>query len=250
MPRIVFAGSREQLRKLLADVPKILAGHAPDPLGIARGLQLRLGVALLSKVQQAFIVKSRGGTGDDGIKWPPLKPETIAQRRTTAGERKQLGITGKRVRGLLTPAEDKRWRAIFAGEKARLIAKFGLSDKDAAARAAQKAWAVLKSQGAKTKLAVLGGRQVDMLRDTDRLFRSLSPGVEDKPSGADGQVFETPPGRVIVGTNVEYAGPQFRRRPAWPPDGRLPDAWWRYLTQVGVRGLARALTLLVGGWRG
>lgn len=250
MPQIYFAGNKDELRRLLAEVPRILAGHARDPLGIARGLQLRLGVALLSKVQQAFIVKSRGGTGDDGITWKPMKRASIAQRRTSAGERRQLGISGKRVRGLLTPAEDKRWRFLFAKEKARLIVKFGLGDREASARAAQKAWAILKSEGAQTKLAVLGGRKVDIMRDTGRLFRSLSPGVEDRPSGADGQVFETPPGRVIVGTNVVYAGYQHRMRPLWPPDGRLPSVWWRHLLQVGVRGAARAVRLLVEGWRG
>lgn len=245
--QVIFNGSRVQLKQLLSSVPRLFAGHAPDPHGIARGLQLRLGVALLSKVQQAFVVKSRGGTGDDGIRWPPMKPASIAQRRTTASERRALGISGKRVRGLLTPAEDKRWRAIFAAEKARLIAKFGLGDKDASARAAQKAWAILKASGAKTKLAVLGSRQVDIMRDTGRLFRSLSPGVEDRPSGEAEQVFQTPPGRVIVGTNVPYAGPQHRMRPLWPE--KLPAAWWAHLDRVYLRGAAIAVKKLVEGFR-
>lgn len=150
----------------------------------------------------------------------------------------------------MTPTEDKRWREIFAKEKWRLVVKFGLNDKEASARAAQKAWAILKSEGAKTKLAVLGSRKVDIMRDTGRLFRSLSPGVEDRPSGEQEQVFQVPPGRVIVGTNVPYAGRQFKMRPAWPADGHLPAGWWRYLLQVGVRGAARAARLLVEGWRG
>lgn len=247
MQRVLFRGSREQLRHLLAAVPHILAGQAADPQGIARGLQLRLGVALLSKVQQAFIVKSRGGVGDDGIQWAPMKPASIAQRRTTAQERKTLGITGKRVRGLLTPAEDEEWRKIFAKKKWLFEVKFGMTHREASAFAAAIAWTELKAAGAMTKLAVLGSRTVDMCRDTGRYFRSLSPGVEDKPSGAAEQVFQTPPGRVIVGTNVKYAGRQHKLRPLWPPDGKLPEAWWRYLVQVGVRGLARAVALLVGG---
>lgn len=249
MAHAVFHGTREQLKQLLGQLPRIFAGHVADPLSIAKGLQLRLGVALLSKVQQAFVVKSRGGTGDDGIIWKPMKPASIAQRRTTAAERKQLGISGKRVRGLLTPAEDKRWWKIFAQRKAMFMGKFGLSEQEASGRAAQAAWTILKSQGAKTKLAVLGSRQVDMCRDTSRYFRSLSPGVDDRPSGADGQVFETPPGRVIVGTNVAYAEHQAKMRPLWPAGGKLPDAWWRHLMQVAVRGAMRAASLLVGGWR-
>lgn len=249
MARVIFHGSREELRGALAQLPRILAGRAPDRLGIAEGLQLRLGVALLSKVQQAFLVKSRGGTGDDGITWRRMKPASIAQRRTTRIERKQLGIGGKRVRGLLTPAQDKRWRLLFARKKAELQAKFGLGDTEASAKAAQFAWGVLKSEGAKTKLAVLGSRQVDMCRDRSRYFRSLSPGVEDKPSGEAEQVFETRGGLVIVGTNVPYAERQHAMRPLWPANGQLPAAWWKYLLQVAVRGAAKAASLLLGGGR-
>ena len=36
-------------------------------------------------------------------------------------------------------------------------------------------------RGAKTKVEVLGGRQVEILRDTGVLFNSLSPGREDQP---------------------------------------------------------------------
>lgn len=249
MTQVIFKGSRDDLRQLLRSLPAILAGKAPDPLKIAHGLQLRLGVALLSKVQQAFVVKSRGGTGDDGITWRKMKPQSIAQRRSTKQELRQLGAGGKRVRGLLTPAEDRKWRAIFAATKARLMAKFGLSDHEASAKAAQLAWSILKSQGAKTKLAVLGSRQVDMCRDTGIYFRSLSPGVDDRPSGAADQVFETPPGRVIVGTNVPYAERQHQMRPLWPAGGQLPASWWQHLAKVAVRGAARAASLLVQGWR-
>lgn len=247
--RLAFQGSRKELTNLLRQLPALFAGKVSDTLGVARGLQLRVGVALLSKVQQAFIVKSRGGTGEDGIRWPPMKPASIAQRRTTGGERKQLGISGKRTRGLLTPAQDKRWKAIFAQRKAMFIAKFGWGDQAAAAKAAAIAWTVLKAEGAKTKIGTLGNRQVDMCRDTGRYFRSLSPGVEDRPSGADGQVFETPPGKVIVGTNVQYAAYQAKMRPLWPPSGQLPERWWVALKQAAVRGAVQAVKLILAQGR-
>lgn len=246
--RIYFRGTREDLRRILSQVPRTMAG-ASDPYGIANGILTRVGVALLSKIQQAFIVKSRGGVGEDGIKWAPLKRETIAQRRTTAGERKALGVVGKRVRGLLTPAQDKRWRALFASEKSRLMAKFGMGSEAASGMAAKLAWGILKSEGAQTKLAVLGSRQVDICRDTSRYFRSLSPGVADRPSGADGQVFETAPGKVIVGTNIPYAARQHAQRPLWPPDGNLPATWWDHLLTTAQRGLLRALALILGSGR-
>lgn len=247
MPTGTFTGTREQLRKLLSQLPAALAG-ADDPYGIARGIQLRGGIALLSKIQQAFIVKSRGGTGDDGIKWPPLKRSTIAQRRTTGTERKALGIGGTRVRGLLTPAQDRRWRQIFGSRLAKL--RLVMSDGAAKAKAAQIAWAILKSEGAQTKLQVLGGRQVDILRDTGELFRSLTPGVEDQPSGADGQVFRVPPGRVIVGSNKKpwhHAGipGKLPTRPLWPLDGRLPAAWQQAVADAMRRGIGVAILLLL-----
>ena len=247
---IYFEGTREELMQLLRTFPAVVSGAAPDTLGIAKGIQLRVGVALLSKVQQAFIVKSRGGVGEDGIQWPALQRSTIAQRRTTGQELKSLGVTGKRTRGLLTPAQDKRWRALFATTKNRLMAKFGLSSQAASARAASIAWATLKSEGAQTKLEVLGNRKVDTLRDTGELFRSLSPGVEDRPSGAEGQVFQVQPGRVIVGTNKKpwhHRGVpgKLPARHLWPPDGNLPPNWWEAILAAGQRGCVRGLVLLL-----
>lgn len=245
-----FVGTRANLTALLRSAVRIFAGVEADSFDIAKGVQLRIGVALLSKIQQSFIVKSRGGTDEAGIKWQPLKRETIAQRRTTTKEKFGFRIQGKRVRGLLTPAQDRLWRKIFGSRKALFMSKFGLGEKEASARAAKIAWAILKAQGAKTKLEVLGGRVVDVLRDTGELFRSFSPGVEDRPSRADGQVFQTTPGRVIVGTNKKpwhHAGIPGRlpSRPFWPLDNTLPDAWWDALLLAGQRGVLKAFTLLL-----
>jgi len=60
-----------------------------------RDLLQLLGVRLLSFIKQAYIQKSRGGTGDDGIVWKPLKPETILakNRRTGKGKKKKKKTT-------------------------------------------------------------------------------------------------------------------------------------------------------------
>jgi hypothetical protein len=79
-------------------------------------------MVLLSKVAQAFIQKSRGETGSDGIRWKPLSPKTIAARRTTRAEKKALGMTGRRTRGNLTPAQDRRFKDIFGTRLARFLA--------------------------------------------------------------------------------------------------------------------------------
>ncbi len=178
--RVTFNGTAQQAAATLSRLPGILAGTAPDPQGIARGLQLRLGTALLSKVQQAFVTKARGGTGSDGIRWQPLKQETIDRRRV--GKRK--------------------------------------------------------------------GGSVEILRDTGELFRSLSPGIDDRPSGAPGQVFDTPPGKVRVGTNKKpwhHRGVPGRlpARPLWPDV--LPPAWTAALAKTAQRGVVRAIVVLLGG---
>lgn len=233
-----FRGTKEEVRQTIVDVMRAVAGHGPDPGNAARGVQLRCGVALLSKIQQAFLRKSRGEPSDDGIVWPPLSRSTIANRRPAPRKTK-----GQRPRGLLTAKEDARWRKIFAQMVAMLRAN-GTDESTVMTVAARIAWAKLKSEGAKTKLAVYGGRKVDTLRDTGLLFRSLTPGVDDKPSNAQGQIFETPPGSVIVGTKVKpwhHKGIPGRlpARPLWPDV--LPDHWWEAIHQAALRGLMRAV---------
>lgn len=248
---LVFKGTRAELAARLRGLTAALSGRGPDADGVADAVLLRGAVALLSQVQTAFIAKARGGTGSDGIKWPPLKRATVAGRRTSRAELKSLGIKGKRTRGLLTPAQDKRWRAIFASTLAKLRAR---GTGGAEALAAQTAWAVLKSEGAKTKLDVLGGRAVQILTDTGRLLASLSPGIEgDPPARRAGQILDVGPGKITVGTNVEYAERHHRgdpskglpARPLWPET--LPDAWLAAVNMAIVRGLLKAVERAAAG---
>ena len=211
MATIVFRGTAAQLRQVLAQLPGILAGRIPDTHGIARGLQLRLGNVLLSQIYQDFVTKSRGGTGRDGVKWAPLKPETIARRKRSKGD-------------------------VAAGKRAR----------KAAAASGQKR---------PTNVDLHGGRQVDILRDTTRLFQSLTPGVDDRPSGAADQVFQTPPGSVIVGSNVPYAAAHQNGNPAknlpprpfLPVGNAIPSAYQPALDRALERGVVEAIVRLVGG---
>lgn len=255
----VFRGTVAELKQAIRALPRILAGLAPDSGGVARSLQLTMGVALLSQIQQSYIVKSRGGVGSDGIKWKPLSRAAIAARPITAGEKKAAGIKGKRVRGLLTPAEDKRvrglltpaedkrWRKIFGTRKAWLMGH-GMGEQAAAARSASIAWTVLKSEGAKTRLGTFGGRSVEILRSSGTLFRSLTPGVEDRPytgADADKQVFEVPRGSVIVGTKVPYASRQHATRPLWP--AAIPPPWWTAIKLAFGRGLVKVFGAFLAG---
>lgn len=41
-----------------------------------------IGRRVLDRAHGAFVVKSAGGTGEDGIQWPPLTPRYVRQRKT------------------------------------------------------------------------------------------------------------------------------------------------------------------------
>lgn len=233
--RFQFRSRTEALNAVREAVRGIVSGGSNT--GLAEKALLPGAVALLSKIQQSFVVKSRGGSDETGS-WPPLKRSTIAARRIGAGDLSAIGVKGSKIpknrrRGLLTPGEDIKWRQIFASRLAQLRAR-GIGEEAAKARAAQIAWAVLKASGAKTKLEVLGGRKVDIGRDTNALFRSLTPGIESPD-----QICDVGPGNITVGSNVPYAGHFHRYRKLWPEE--LPDSWNEALTTAIARGLLQAL---------
>lgn len=116
------------------------------------------------------------------------------------------------------------------------------------------AWARMKDAGAQTMLQKLGSRQVDILRDTGMLLRSLEPGKEDVPSKAEGQIFRTfLPGKVVVGTHEkpwhQHGDPKrnLPARPMWPEDGKIPEAWMVPIRAAARRGLRLIILRLMGG---
>ena len=279
---IYTRASRADLRYRLALIPRILAGRAPDRLGIAHGFRMRLAVAFLEKVKLAFITKSRGGTDEAGITWPPLSRRYLAYgRRFARGEqaalKKAAGLgKGNRYapggqKGLLTAEQLKRWRQVYARNLAWLAAKEPFGEAKAAAAAI--AWNTLKREGAQTKLDVFGNREADILRDTGVLFNSLSPG-SIAPSGADAsytpppnQVVQSSGNELLVGTNVPYAaahqygkrtghyGPHATgtgnrsavRRQLWPEADEVPPAWLEYFSEHAAAGIPVAVELLAKG---
>lgn len=266
---------RAALRRNLAAIPAMLAGEVPDRLGLARGFALRLAVAFLSRVKQAFIIKSRGGTDEAGIKWPPLTPEYLAYGRGPFSTRRAGKSAPGKVRGgdrdgqqkdgFLSKKQMALWRAIYAQNLKWLAARHGLED--AKGRAAAIAWKQLKDQGARTKLAVFGSRNVPILHDYGTLFNSLSPGVLSE-AGADAsytpteaQVVEVFPGGLAVGSNVEYAkyhqggtrrdhsekGRGAIRRQLWPEPDQMPASWNEFIGRKAASGIPVAIRLIAAG---
>lgn len=243
MHRVYFRGNRNIAREAIIGVVRAVSGTPNQHLHLAKSVHTAVGVAALTDVKEDFIRKARGGTGEDGVQWPPLDPKTLAySRRFGPGEQTKLKAAAGLGRansyapggnkGLLTKAQLKRWRAIFAAVFARLMATDG-DEGSAKARAAQIAWAVLKREGAKTKLEVFGHRKVEVLRDTSVLLNSLSPGATagDRYDPPEGQIFRLTGSGVIVGTNVPYASVHQRGSkrgvPARPflPVGKAPQVW-------------------------
>ena len=272
MAKTYFHGSRETAKQLARRLVDILAGRSDDSQRIARGVFLSIGFAALGSIKRDFLTKSRGGTGEDGVKWAPLSKEYLAYgrewgekrgsgRRFGPGEKKALkaaagldkthrfGVTGNR--GLLTKEQKKRWEEIYGAKRTRL--SLSMPFVEAESFAARIAWSTIKREGAATMLEVFGSRQVDILRDTGVLFNSLSPGQLDgvgpdavytKPTedGVGLQEFELKNNGVIVGTNVPYAlYHQFgtSRMPARPflPTGDVPDKWAQDWLDAGVVAL-------------
>lgn len=239
MAAIVFRGTRQDLHAALAGLPALLSGRGHDSTGLILQLHLRLGMAALSLIRAAFLERARDGVDETGETWPPLSPRTIAYGRRHPGLARRRRAAAKRGsnRPSLTAAQDRRWRQLYAsrggGPKATRQQK---------GRAAAYAWFVLKAEGATTVLASYGTTKVEMLRDTGILFNSLSPGVP-------GNVLESRPGAVIVGTNVPYAlahhrgGLHLPRRRLWPDPEKWPPRWWSELLGVLLDGAVRALEL-------
>ena len=108
----------------------------------------------------------------------------------------------------------------------RTLLKKGVSDREAKGAAAKKAWNTVKSRGAKTKIAVLGNRNVPILRVTDELYKSLLPGriagdVTYVPRRD--QVVEINPSdkKLVLGTKVDHAKFVNKARPIIPPNAHL-----------------------------
>lgn len=251
--RVEFVGTPEEAIRTLYDLPGILAGTIPDRYGLVKLVQVRVAVAMLREVQLDFITKMRGGRGRDGIQWPPLKPETIAQRRITAAEFKAAKLDKKRHkhRGILSEEMDLEWRKKFGQVMA--WARMDRDEKSAKGLAAALAWKHVKSLGAKTRLELFGNRVVDILRDTAKLFRSLSPGFSETNLPMplpEGQVIIIAPGRIAVGSSEkpwhhEGIPGRLPSRPFWPLSGEIPAAWWEGINRAFVAGIQEIAALLL-----
>ncbi len=225
---IRISGTRKLSVGDVVRLPRYITGSLPDVHSWGRMFKNYFAYALIDRIHSAFLQKSDGQADETGLKWKPLKRETIAQRPMQPGEWKKHGIMnlGRGGRGLLTLLQNKLWKGIFFSTYKRLLLKVG--DAEAKRIAARTAWAILKSMGAKTKLETLGDRKVPILRVSDRLMNSLAPG---SLSGAEyiaptEQVYQRHWGSITIGSKVPYAAKQHNTRPLWPSFAAMKRAGW------------------------
>ena len=225
------------LRRALASVPGVARARGP----VADAMMTRCGLAILGRIKQAFITKSRGGTDEAGDSWKLLSPRTIAysktrQRGRGGRTRSEKGVAVHPSQSLSSRQQERWWEvyrrqlAIYKGDKGHASAV---------------AWLVLKGEGAQTLVDKYGHRQVDILRDTGLLLNSLSPGVASPE-----RVFRVGYGAVIVGTNRKGAAAHHRgakhlpQRRLWPPVSKWPAAWWRDVIEQARQGILDIATTI------
>lgn len=221
----------------------MLAGSRTDTHGIAKGFMTAIGFGALSDVKSAYVEKARGGTDELGIKWAPLAPSTIANRRVGPGDKRDNPDIAERER-------------IRTRETKKALARFRLSlpENEARRRAAIVGSIKATKLTGKTKIQTLGNRNVEILRDTGVLLNSLSPGRLVQAGGNVGydiphadQIFMPKPGEVIVGTTVEYSSyhqqgtKRIPARPFLPQPGRVPSIWWNRWLAISTKALAASV---------
>ncbi len=237
---VYMSASHRKVLKTLRQIPAIASGMTGDNVAATavQAMLVRIGVAALGRIKQAFIVKARGGTDETGLKWDKLSPKTVAYSRRHPG----VLHPGRRrapfkPSWMLTAKQRRRWWALYAvGGPAY-------------------AWRVVKAEGGKTLIGEYGDTPVDILRDTGLLLNSLSPGVASgsSPPQIPEQVFQLGRGEVIVGTSRRFAGSHHRgipgrltQRRLWPEPRDWTPNWWADLAEQAREGLVEIAIFMLG----
>lgn len=233
--------SPEQIQATLA-AAVVAFGQHTDASYIFYGLQIRLGFACLSCFYQAYLIKAKGGTDDQGITWPPLKPETIAYKRLHPGlnsKRKEAEAAGRPGRPLLTDAQDAIWRKVYSQ---KLYEFEQANEADASGHAAAIAWIVVKNAGGKTIIGEYGDTKVEIGRDTGRAINAMALAVRSQQSSDDVQV-RTEPSAVLVAMRVSYMVHFHKKRPLW--NSKWPRSYAENCNDVAKSFFAEALPKLL-----
>jgi len=173
---------------------------------------------VMRRVNISFWKRAKRGSDDLGNTWIPLSPATHAYKPLSPMERNTYQINGKLTRGLLTPAQDKIWSKVFARTFNRLVNN-GMGEKEAKKEAGERAWAVVKAQGARTLIGL--GRITDTNIRTGRLVAATKAGTvsNNRYYPPKDQVVDIlPRARVRIKFLVPYIKEVDKVRPVIPDD--------------------------------
>jgi hypothetical protein len=194
---------------------KVLLGKVYKYRSVANLYKARLIQELMRQVNRSFWARAKGGTDELGNKWKPLAPSTHAYKPLSPMEKKTYSLDGKRTRGLLTPAQDRKWRRIFA-KNLKIFERKG--DPDAKKKAAAIAWSVLISEGAQTLIGL--GRVTDINIRTGRLVAATKEGsvANNRYYPPKAQKVKLSPRSIHIGFDIEYIKEVDAVRPVIPAD--------------------------------
>jgi hypothetical protein len=210
------------VRRMIALIPSIIRGTEKDKHGLHNRFWGAVALSMFESMSKAFDKKSQQGADDLGLTWHDITPHTKAySRKLTTGDAPGLrsNFSNKNTIGLLSPKQYKQWKGIFAAVFMRQKDKLG--ETEAKIYAGKVAWTKMKERGASTKIDVLGNRNLLVMRNTEKLYRSFLPGKLSSKSYRKynkDQVYIVKKGQITVGTSVEYASDVFDLRPLWAGD--------------------------------
>lgn len=209
---------------------KVLTGKVRKYISVHRRYKAVKSRELMKRVNAAFWAKAKGGTDDLGNKWKPLDPKTHAYKPLSPMEKRTYSLGGKRTRGLLTPAQDKRWRRIFARKYNRLV-KRGIPEKEAKEKAAKLAWTIVISEGARTKIGL--NRITDINIRTGRLVNATRPGTvaNNRYYTPKDQVVEIKPRSIRITFRIPYISKVDAVRPVVPDN---IDKWHQEAHEIAI----------------
>jgi hypothetical protein len=194
---------------------RILTGKSYKYRSVHTLYKATLTKELMRRVNISFWARAKRGSDDLGNKWKPLAPATHAYKPLSPMEKNTYEIKGKLVRGLLTPAQDKVWRIVYARTLKRLEKK---GESNPEKKAAERAWAVVKARGARTKIGL--GRITDTNIRTGALVASTKDGsvANNRYYPPKNQRVVISPRSIKISLSLPYAEEVDKVRPIIPDD--------------------------------
>ena len=241
--------SRKRIRDTIRSIPLIISGREKDPFNLHNKFWGIVTLSMFESISESFNVKSLGLTDDLGNDWHDISVQTKAYGRPA--QKGDLSLGQKRATkdsttiGLLTPNQYKQWKKIFGRIFHKNKMKIGAAK--AKELAGKIAWAELKKTGANTKIDLLGNRNLLILRNTDKLFRSFLPGKLTSNSYRKynkDQIYRVEKGAVTLGSQVDYASDVFEDRPIFPKD---ISPWVREASKAAVKAIINYVQVVLRG---